>query len=166
MALCPVWVEKVFKTKQGVGAAQQIVPKKKVAICGRKVEIYVRAFYKELHPYRQKEGKFDDLFGVCCGHGPKLMDVAAWEGMKHDWHRGVLSGLRGIVERVEMVPMSEGDLAALAKQDEMLRLMAMCKQDFKRKMNQTNVAKLTVDHWRQVFEECIEEFVAEQVMES
>jgi hypothetical protein len=168
MALCPVWVEKIVKTKQTIGANQVVVPKEKVVICGRKAEVYLRAHYKELDRYRKKEGKYNDLFGLCSQHGSEFASNAdAWNRGICAWRSNqALSGLRGLVERVEMVHMNEEDLLAVAEQDKILRLMAMCKKDFKRKMSQSGVSKLTVDHWRQVFDECIEEFVAEGIMDS
>ena len=172
MALCPVWTEKVVKCKEMIwdpatkkSTGERIVPKKKTLICGRKPEVFLRAFYRELIHYRRDEGKHDDLFGLCREHGSAFSGVAAWARSARD-HRGSVSGLRGVVERIEVVSPDEVDVAALARQDQAMRTMAAVKSDFKRKMRQRSTERLTVDHWRQLMEECIEEWVTESVMES
>ena len=179
MPLCPVWVKKIanvteaFWTKDARGNSVKTgtnkVKKEKTMICGRKPEFFVRAFYKELHQYRKGEGKYEDLFCLCADHGPVLAaDVAAWNSAGQSRWSGdrAVSGLRGLVERVEVVPPGEVAFASMAREDRDLRVMASVKSDFKRKMRQSNTSKLSVDQWRRVFEECVEEWLVEGVMES
>jgi hypothetical protein len=51
------------------------------------------------------------------------------------------------------------------KEDKNQRIIAAVKQDLKKKMNQSNTRKLTVEHWRQCFDETLDEWVTESVME-
>jgi len=175
MALCPFWTPKVVKCKEMIwdpvtkkSTGEKVVPKNKVLICGRRPAVFLRAFYRELSAYRQREGKYDDVFGLCHEHGAVLAyDPSAWNRSAAG-HRGerAVSGLRGVVDRVEAVDVSSLDVASMAREEANLRIMASVKSDFKRKMCQRSTEPLTVDHWRQLFDECLQEWVAESVMES
>jgi hypothetical protein len=181
MGLCPVWVQKTIAKKvttfamvpmatgqmQQQATGQNIVPTKKTVVCGKKQEIFVRVHYKDLKHYHRRSGKFDDVFGLCRDHTSLAHDVKIWQKSDrgiHEWHGGACSGIRGVVDRVEVVQGM--DPAVLARQDKTLRVMATAKSNFKRIMVQDNVSSLSVDNWRQLMEECIEEWVTEGVMNS
>lgn len=173
MPLCPVWTRKVVKVSSNEQDpvtkkwdVKVVKPTEKRMLCGRKPAVYVRVHYAELSHYRRGEGKFDDVFGLCCDHAHMAHEALPWNRGEDRWRPGAASGLRGTVERVEVVQMDASLLAAEADRDKKLRLMASAKADFKRKMGQVSTQKLSVDDWRQVFDECVEEWVAEGVMES
>jgi hypothetical protein len=172
MPLCPVWTRKLVKvTKLEVGPSGKydrkvVKPTEKQMLCGCKPVVYVRVHYAELSHYRRGEGKYDDVFGLCGSHAAMSGSALPWNRGEDRWRPGAVSGLRGTVERVEVVEMDASLLESEARRDKKLRLMASAKADFKRKMRQVSTQGLSVDDWRQVFEECVEEFVAESVMES
>jgi len=176
MTLCPVWTEKMVKVST-FDRSQPIVngswpkvvtPTKKKLVCGCKVAALVRVHYKELSRHRRGEGKYDDVFGLCLKHLAALSeDAGAWNRGGDHWRPGAVSGLRGLVERVDVdVPLGELSAGLAAKNDQALRVMASFKAEFKRKMRQRNAVKLSVDNWRQLFEEIVDEWVAEEVMDS
>jgi len=180
MTLCPVWTEKMVKvttfdhSQPPVNGRRPkvVTPTKKMLVCGCKVAALVRVHYRELSRYRRGEGKYDDVFGLCLRHLAALSeDAGAWNVGGDHWRPGAVSGLRGLVERVEVrVPTDAlgGAVSAetAAKNDKALRVMASFKADFKRKMRQSNASFLSVDNWRQLFGEIVDEWVAEEVMDS
>jgi len=178
--LCPCWTKKIVnrtetiwgKNPKGlqVSLGEHKVKKEDVLICGRKPTVFVRVFYRELHRYRQNEGKHEDLFGLCSDHGIELQEPSTWNE-KHIGPRntGGVSGQRGIVERVEVIGTEEIlglDMNAQVKEDKNLRTIASVKAGIKRTMRQVNTKNLTVDHWRQCFEETLNEWVVEHIQNS
>jgi hypothetical protein len=176
--LCPCWTKKIVNKTEAIwgtnakgqktAIGSHKVKKEDVLICGKKAVIFLRVYYKELNHWRRNEGKHEDLFGFCPEHGELLSNLAGW-GAVHDqadYRRGgVVSGQRGSVGRVEIV--TEGiDMDAQAKEDKNLRVVAAIKQNIKRTMRQVNTRNLTVDHWRQCFEETLNEWIVEQVQDS
>jgi hypothetical protein len=40
--------------------------------CGRNIDVFLRAEYSELFPYRLREARYHDVFGFCQLHGPVM----------------------------------------------------------------------------------------------
>lgn len=171
--LCPCWTEKVVNRTeviftlnakgQNVASGTHKVKKADVLICGKKPAVLVRVHYSELHRWRQNEGKNSDVFALCIEHGAEFAEPSKWNIGKVQHRQGSISGQRGVVDFIEVI---QGDLEFQAKEDKNLRVMASVKQGIKRTMNQTNTKNLSIDHWRQVFEETLSEWIIEQVQDS
>lgn len=139
-------------------------------ICGKKAVVVLRANYSELHPHLRGESKYYDVFGLCKEHGHDFaMDERCWQ-RKPSKPNGVgysnISGLRGIVISVEIIPMDGIDLKAFLREDEDQRTITSLKRELLNKMRQGNTSHLTLEHWRQVFEESLQEFIIEKVQDS
>jgi hypothetical protein len=164
--LCPVMHKKpIKKTTQYPNniAVEQVT--ERVAMCGRKQSVFFRVHYSELSHWRKNEGKHDDMFGLCDKHAPSFERLKAWNVVLEKYHSAV-SGLRGRVGSVERIAAGSVDLDALAKEDKNQRKIAAVKSNIKRTMNQVNTKNLTVEHWRQCFEETLNEWITETVMKS
>jgi hypothetical protein len=146
------------KTQKVLG--EHKVKKEREMICGRKTTTVIRAHYSELHYYRAGESKFSDLFAMCPEHAAEFsVNARIWN---NNGGRHVVSGVRGTVEKVEVVDSQLNSVA----DDKILRQIATLKKEFKRKMNQSGTRNMTEAHWRQMFEEALEEWTVESVMTS
>jgi hypothetical protein len=58
------------------------------------------------------------------------------------------------------------NIAALAREDKYQRKIASVKSGIKRTMNQSNTRGMTTEHWRQAFEEALQEWIVESVQDS
>jgi putative NIF3 family GTP cyclohydrolase 1 type 2 len=157
MAKCPVMVE---------GA------KKKWRNCNCDAVVLYRVEYSALHPYRSRENKFFDLVGICRSHADKFADPKEWYS-PDSWQaarKKAVNGLRGRVSAVSVVETGEfshhQDVERLYREDERRKIAAGFKQAIKRMMGQRSSSKLTTEDWTELFGECMEEFVVEQVMDS
>ena len=170
--LCPVWVKKLVKATKYVDVLDingkttrepQVVKEEQIKICGCKSEVLLRVHYKKLDQWREREGKFTDDFALCAEHGEKYTALFRW---KTKGHRvaGSVAGLRGTVERVEVLPLEGRDLVAQAREDKNQRKIASIKSGIKRTMCQSNTRGLTPDHWRQAFNEALDEWIVETTM--
>ena len=178
--LCPVWVAKNIRVKEHIwipdpkfagvlnpnnqsvpkiSAGTQTVLQKKFVICGRKTQTLIQVKYSSFPLHRQGESKYEDLFHMCHEHGKEFTYLRNW--MKGEMS---VSGQRGTVGSIQVIHGS--NLEALAKEDKNQRKIAGVKARVKQMMSQRNTRDLTVDHWRKAFEDVLEEWVVEQVMES
>lgn len=176
--LCPVFVRKNVTVKKrqydqisrhGFTAPRYTgdikVKEEKTVICGKKSEVILKASYKELFAHCEGEGKHEDLFYVCAHHGQSFLSPKQWNDKVDRW-RGGVSGSRGIVDSVEVIQSSAVESEILAKEDKIMRIIASTKQDFKRRMRQSNKRYLTPEHWEQAFKEALEEWIVESVQNS
>src|SRR5512135_840601 len=92
--------------------------------------------------------------------------IPAWKHDEKNYGRhDAIRGLRGHLKLVTRVDPSEvPNPKELALREDKLRKMASVKSDLKRIMSQRNTEKLTLDDWRTIFDETIDEFVVEGVM--
>jgi len=168
--LCPAWMEKTINVTEfapgTTGKTQNpkkvIVPKKKTVRCSCKVVGFVRVQYASLTAYRSGESKYDDIFGLCREHLALLSSSPAPWNRKVHWQIGAVSGQRGRVEVVEPAQVEVKD----ARRDAVLRIMTAFKSEVKRKMRQSNAKDLSVEDWRQLLSEAVDEWVTEEVMNS
>jgi hypothetical protein len=151
---------KEHKTTNG-----QTITNEKTRVCGRDVSVFLRIEYSELYIHHARDGKFYDVFGFCPEHGEAINTHPEKLGSRYA--AGSIHGIRGSVKAVSLVDMAEvQDPKALSRLEDKLRLMAGVKGNIKRLMGQRNTRKLSVDDWRQICEEAIDEFTVESVMNS
>ena len=75
--------------------------------------------------------------------------------------------LRGYIDFVSVVPPEEMENPKLvAVRENKLRHMNSVKGSIKRMMGQENTKKFSLDDWRIMFEESLEEFVVQGVMDA
>jgi hypothetical protein len=155
---------KEFQTEYDKNGQQVKVPKKRP--CGKNPKVFFRVDYEEIHHHHRREGKSQDVFGFCPEHAEILAEgPARWSRPNPSYRREIVNGLRGIVKSITALDPSEvPDPVALSKREDTLRLMAAVKGDIKRRMCQRSTEKLSLDDWRDLFEECINEHCVEQVM--
>jgi hypothetical protein len=121
-------------------------------VCGKKSTVFVEVSYKNLYPYREKEGKYQDIFGLCCDHGKKLLDPSAWNQARQ------MIGQRGIVQSVNVLG-KDVDHSENAKEDRRLRKLAAIKSNIIQIMSRGNASEISIEHWRKTFDEVLAEWV-------
>ena len=137
----------------------------KTRVCGKDVSIFLRVEYDELYIQHARDGKFYDVFGFCPEHGNRLHAHPHEMGSRHA--AGSIRGMRGTVKAISLVDSAEiQDPKALSRLEDKLRLMAGIKGNIKRLMGQRNTRRLSVDDWRQICEDALDEFTVESVMNS
>jgi len=163
MAKCPVLVPKGTKNN---GATRNC----NCDVTGLDGSVFYKVEYSELSYYRSGEGKYEDIVGICSKHAQQFSQPKAWLGTNQDWrsrNQRTVNGLRGTVGRVSVVTESlPSQLEAMHKRDMLDRVAANCKHTIKRMMGQKNHEKLSLDDWEKLFDECLQEFTVERVMES
>lgn len=88
------------------------------------------------------------------------------EAAIQSWHSGMASGLRGHVASVRVAEVAGTAMAGVVRREAAERTIAFIKKDLKRKMRQENAKHLSIDDWRRMYAEIVDEFVAEEVMSS
>lgn len=166
---CPVNVshEKLDKNKRPVGYWT-------VRRCGKKSHTVFRIEYSEL---RWHNDKFDDTFGICSHHLERFQDVNAWNvklpanpnasqnGPSPTWSFSVISKLRGTVSSLEVIGSAE-DEQKLVKENRTETKVSDIKASLKKLMDQGNTKMLSVDDWRRIFDESLNEWVVGGVQNS
>jgi hypothetical protein len=134
--------------------------------CGKDPKILIRVDYTELFPYRAREGRFHDIFGFCEEHGNFLgKGKEAWKDDSNG--NPPARCLRGRIDFVSIVPPEEmEDPKLVAIRENKQRRMNSVKSSVKRMMAQENAKVFSLDDWRIMFEESIEEFIVSGVMEA
>ena len=117
--------------------------------------------YKDLFSYRDGESKYTDIFGLCALHQPMANDVALWHTPPKAYRGGAVSGIRGYVTSINIVTDSDPNKVRLL--DKELTLMAGVKREFKMKMGLPSLSSLSIDQWRLLMEEALDEFIIEHV---
>lgn len=125
-------------------------------ICGRKSTVFVELSYERLYTYREKEGKYQDLFGLCCDHGKKLLDPSAWNQARQ------MIGQRGTVRSVNVLEGRQ-DPSGDVKEDRRLRKLAAIKSNVLQIMTRGNTSELNLEHWKKMFDEVLAEWVITEV---
>ena len=125
-------------------------------ICGRKSTVFVEVSYERLYSYRVKEGKYQDLFGLCCDHGKKLLDPSAWNQARQ------MTGQRGTVQSVNVLEGRQDPLGDV-KEDRRLRKLAAIKSNVLQIMTRGNTSELNLEHWKKMFDEVLAEWVITEV---
>ena len=157
--LCPI---RVYKTGKSGGSRE-------LANCARKAHGFVCVTYKEL--CNPRETKFKDVFGLCQDHFRTMMDPGSWARgwTKHGWtneggyfgSQGVVHDLRGLVETIEACerPLNP-------KEEKILRQLDSHKANIKRMMGQANAKEITLDMWREAFEDILQDMLVKEVMDA
>lgn len=135
--------------------------------CSKNIAVLLRVDYSGLALHRTRENRFFDVFGFCQLHGEMLVkDPALWGyDPNNRMHGSRVRNLRGDIRAVSVVDTAE-DPKELAKTEDKIRLMVSVKSDIRRLMSQRNTSRLSIDDWRVIFGECIDDHVVEEVMES
>jgi hypothetical protein len=134
--------------------------------CGKDISILLRVDYSGLVQYRQREGRYHDIFGFCKAHGEEMSkSPKAWGGKQPHNGDHRVRNLRGDVQSISVV-VDVPDPKEMARQEDKIRRMVSVKSDIKRIMGQRNTENLSMDDWRTIFGDCIDELVVEGVMES
>ena len=162
---CPVNVshEKLDKNKRPVGYWT-------VRRCGKKSHTVFRVGYSEL---KWNNYKFDDMFGICSHHLERFQDVNAWNvklpaNPNNTWSFSVISKLRGTVGSLEVIDSagSAEDKQKLIKENRTETKVSDIKASLKKLMDQGNTKMLSVDDWRRIFDESLNEWVVGGVQNS
>lgn len=162
---CPVNVsrEKLDKNKRPMGYWT-------VRRCGKKSHTVFRVEYSEL---KWHNDKFDDAFGICSHHLERFQNVNEWNirlpanpnKPNKTWSFSVISKLRGKVASLQVVGSAE-DGQKLVKENKLDGKISDLKASLKKLMNQGNTSMLSVDDWRRVFDESLNEWVVGGVQDS
>ncbi len=131
--------------------------------CGKNINIVLRVEYSVLSGYHIRENLFHDFLGFCKEHGEFILSDDSAEVLKRNQgHR-----LRGVIMSVTEVNHSDiPDIKYFAEGATKARWMAGVKADIKRIMSQRNTRHMSMDDWRTIFTQAVDEITVEQVMES
>lgn len=136
------------------------VKKEKLRLCAKTATTFVKAEYSDL--FTQRESKFDDVFPFCgaCWDRVRKMGLAAFNRQKWGDDGRIVNMVRGTVKSFDLTDSPDGIMDAKAR-----RLLGL-KADLKRIMCQKNSGGLTLDDWRKVFQDAMDEFVVEETLRS
>jgi hypothetical protein len=133
----------------------------KLRPCAKKASVVVHVKYSELFSYLRLESNLDDHFAFCdkCWERIRPQGLAAFnDGVFNRF----MNGVRGVAKSVEVSDPSSVPTISDPKSRRLLRTKA----SIKKMMIQDNSRNITLDEWRQIFKEALEEHVIEGVLES
>ena len=139
---------------------------KKNRPCGCASRTFFRVEYATLHPYRSREAKFSDIYGFCADHEKAFADVKLYNTQNRWGRSAFVYGLRGVVREVTLITDPGFNPEKDVKEDGQRKLAAGFKATIKKMMGQRNSRSLTLEDWKLAFDECLDEFVVEVVMDS
>jgi len=161
MAKCPVRVPQIVA---GKASGTRVC---NCDVTGLDGSAFYKVEYSDLFYHHERSGKYEDVVGICSKHAADFAKAARWIPRKSYNVEGTVHGLRGNVRSVTVIEgLLPSQLESQFRTNERMNTAAGCKSTIKRMMGQKNTAKLTIDDWETLFEECIREFTVERVMES
>lgn len=138
----------------------QVGVKQQRRLCAKRAVAFVRLEYAELRPHHEGSGQYHDVFPFCADCWAKLRP----QGIGPFTRWGEVNGVRGTPKSVAEVPA--GDVPAAQVTTPRLRAIMGHKANIKRLMRQRNSESVTLDDWRKLLSEVVDEFVVEEVMRS
>ena len=133
--------------------------------CPKTAKRFFKVKYSSFLEYRKHETKTDDVFGLCEECASDALDPAWWSKKIDQYYRSV-KDLRGVVASVEEVQADKKIMEQSYAEERKAVAMDGVKADFLRKMRQKNTASFTLEDWRQIFDQALDDFVVFEVQEA